>query len=164
MAPGLIRALIVALPVFLVDQLSKYLVVVGMNLDAVGRIEVAPPYLVFQMAWNRGVNFGLMSNDSALGPWLLVALSVAVSVALAVWSRRMRGWLLPAGVGLVIGGALGNAIDRVLWGAVADFINTSCCGFTSPWSFNVADIAIFAGAGVLIVFSGREGKPAKRGR
>ncbi|QDL93647.1 signal peptidase II [Paroceanicella profunda] len=158
------RALLTALPVFALDQLSKYAVVVGLNLDAVGRVEVAPPYLVFQMAWNRGVNFGLLSNDSTLGPWLLVALSVAVSVALALWSRRMRGWTLPAAVGLVIGGALGNAIDRVLWGAVADFINMSCCGFTSPWSFNVADIAIFAGAAALIVFSGREGKPAGRKR
>ncbi|MDD9978204.1 MAG: signal peptidase II, partial [Boseongicola sp.] len=58
----------------------------------------------------------------------------------------------------VIGGALGNVIDRVIYGAVADFLNMSCCGFDNPWSFNVADIAIFVGAAGLILFSGNSSK------
>ena len=60
------------------------------------------------------------------------------------------------GAGLVVGGAIGNVIDRVLYGAVADFLNMSCCGIVNPFVFNVADIAIFAGAGVLILLSGEK--------
>jgi len=58
------------------------------------------------------------------------------------------------GAGLVVGGAIGNALDRVIYGAVADFLNMSCCGLNNPYVFNVADIAIFAGAGLLIWHSG----------
>jgi signal peptidase II len=59
--------------------------------------------------------------------------------------------------GLLVGGAIGNVIDRIRFGAVADFLNMSCCGFTNPYAFNVADISIFVGAGLLILLSGREG-------
>jgi signal peptidase II len=62
---------------------------------------------------------------------------------------------MPLAIGFVTGGALGNALDRVTYGAVADFLNTSCCGIRNPYSFNIADIFIFVGAGLLLLFSSR---------
>ena len=72
---------------------------------------------------------------------------------LVFWVRNKTGWLVPLCVGAIIGGALGNVLDRVVYGAVADFLNMSCCGFTNPYAFNIADVAIFAGAIVLIIFA-----------
>jgi signal peptidase II len=129
-----------------IDQLSKVLVVWILGLSQRGVIEVLPPVLNFHMAWNRGVNFGLMAGGE-LTRWLLVALAVGIAVWVTVWLSRANAgrWSLVAG-GLLVGGAIGNSIDRVLYGAVADFLNMSCCGIENPYAFNVADIAIFAGA------------------
>ncbi len=133
-----------ALTVWIADRASKLAVIEGLDLAALGRIEVAPPYLVFVMAWNRGVNFGLLG--SADMRWLLTGLAVVVSAALAWWSLRRGTAPLLLGAGLVIGGALGNAWDRVQYGAVADFLNMSCCGIDNPFAFNIADVAIVLGA------------------
>ena len=133
-----------ALGVFLLDQATKVWVIHALALPSVGRIEVAPPYLTFVMAWNRGVNFGI--GSAADLRWVLVGVAVAISVALFAWVVARRKAAIVLGAGLVIGGALGNAVDRVLYGAVADFLNMSCCGIHNPYAFNVADIAIFAGA------------------
>jgi signal peptidase II len=83
--------------------------------------------------------------------WGLIVISVAISAVLAWWARRRASVPIAWGAGLVIGGALGNAWDRVQYGAVADFLNMSCCGIANPFAFNVADIAIFCGA-VLIAW------------
>jgi signal peptidase II len=151
------RALLVALAIFLVDRALKIWIVDGLRLREVFYIEVWDPYLNLTMAWNRGVNFGLLDFGEA-GRWVLVALALVISVALAIWTRRATGPWMPLGSGLVIGGAIGNAWDRVQWGAVADFLNMSCCGVENPFAFNVADIAIFAGAFLLILVSERETK------
>ena len=154
------RLAIAALAAFALDQLSKLWVVWGLNLLELQRIEVAPPYLVFRMAWNRGINFGLFEGNSDVSRWALVLLSIAVSVFVVTWIRREpQRPLAEISAGLLVGGALGNALDRVLYGAVADFLNMSCCGYRNPFSFNVADIAIFAGAIGLILFTGDRGKP-----
>lgn len=148
------------LAVFLIDQASKYLVVHLLDLRRLGTIDVLPPLLNFRMAWNRGVNFGLFSNDAEVGKWLLIAVAVAISVWVAVWVHRDgagRAALISAG--LLIGGAAGNVLDRLIYGAVADFLNMSCCGIDNPFAFNVADIAIFAGAAGLILFTGRKKAP-----
>jgi signal peptidase II len=104
------------------------------------------------MAWNKGVNFGLLNGFDAR--WLLVAISIIASIALAFWVRNKSGWPLLLASGAIIGGALGNAYDRIVYGAVADYINVSCCGITNPYSFNVADVWIFGGALVLVLASG----------
>jgi len=149
-----------AIAIFLVDQISKAAIVHGMGLDQKGAIDVLPPWLNLRMAWNEGVNFGLLSSSRAWMPWLLVAVSVAVSAWVWIWiARSAQPPAARVSAGLLIGGAIGNAVDRVLYGAVADFLNTSLPGWTNPYSFNVADIAIFAGAIGLILFAGRE-KPA----
>lgn len=145
---------------FGLDQLSKLLVVHWLGLASVGVIEVQPPYLVFRMVWNRGINFGFFRDYDSR--WVLVLMSLAVSLLLAMWMRNKRGWLLPLAAGAIVGGALGNALDRVIYGAVADFINMSCCGFDNPSSFNVADAFIFLGAFLLIVGSQRNSRPHPR--
>lgn len=155
MPPALARALAAGLAVFLLDRLTKVWVVVWLDLAGRGALDVLPPVLNLRMAWNRGVNFGLFASDGETGRWLLVALALAITLGLLLWLRRAPGWIVPLSAGAVAGGALGNALDRVLWGAVADFLNMSCCGIDNPFSFNVADVAIFAGALGLILFAGR---------
>ncbi len=154
------RMIWTAAAVFVVDQLSKYLVVQVLDLRSVGSIEVFPPLLNFRMAWNQGVNFGLFSNDAQVMRWVLIALAVLISIWVAFWVRKEQsGKLAHIAAGLLIGGAAGNVADRLVFGAVADFLNMSCCGIDNPFAFNVADMAIFTGALGLIFFTGRK-KPA----
>lgn len=148
-----------ALAVILLDQLSKLVVVHFLDLKHRQTIMVADPFLNLRMAWNEGINFGLGAGLDMR--WVLVGVAVAVSAWIAHWMRRDRpGPWVQVSAGLVIGGALGNVIDRLIYGAVADFLNMSCCGIENPWSFNVADIAIFLGAFGLIFLTG--GAPKDR--
>ena len=147
-----IRVFCVAIVVFLIDRISKFWVVDLLDLGNIGQIEVWPPYLNFRMAWNKGINFGLL-NMGDDGRWVLIALSIVVVVFVIIWTRRARGWLIPIATGAIVGGALGNVFDRVVYGAVADFLNMSCCGIQNPFAFNIADAAIFAGAVILIIFA-----------
>ena len=146
---------IVAAAVFVIDQLTKWWVVHVMELARVGAIDVFPPYLNFRMAWNTGINFGLLSGQADWTRWILISVALGIVLFVLVWMRRDppgRVGLIFAG--LLIGGALGNVVDRLLYGAVADFLNMSCCGFTNPYAFNVADISVFVGAIGLALFSG----------
>ncbi len=146
-----------AAAVVVADQLSKLLVVHVLDLKTVGSIAVLPPYLNFHMAWNRGVNFGLLASANASSRWVLVAVAVAISVWVIHWMRDGRAGTAPLiSAGLLVGGAAGNVIDRLIYGAVADFLNMSCCGIDNPFAFNLADIAIFAGALGLILFTDRK--------
>ena len=144
---------------FVIDQVSKLSLLYLVDLPARGEIDVIPPLLNFRMAWNYGINFGLFSGQTDLMRWLLVAIAVAISLGVAWWAWRERpGRFGAIGAGLLIGGALGNALDRVLHGAVVDFLNMSCCGIENPYAFNIADIGIFAGALALVfVPSGKKG-------
>lgn len=136
-----------------IDQASKLWVLKGLNLDTVGRIEVWPPFLVFRMAWNRGINFGLFGGDGAATRWLLTGVALAICVWVGLWVRRGMNTVGQVSAGLLIGGALGNVLDRVIYGAVVDFLNMSCCGIANPFSFNIADAFIFVGALGLILFA-----------
>ena len=104
------------------------------------------------MAWNKGINFGLFEGDSTAQAYILTAISIAISVAFLIWLRNSTSFLMQILASSVIGGALGNAIDRLLYGAVADFINVTCCGFRNPYSFNLADVFIFVGLMGLLIF------------
>lgn len=143
-----------AILTFALDQATKYLAMFGLDLMQRGAIDVAPPFLRFVMAWNKGVNFGIFASHADAARWTLIGISVAVSVFLAIWAMRRNQTWLSVGAGLVVGGALGNALDRVRFGAVADFLNMSCCGIDNPYVFNVADVTIFAGAALMIFASG----------
>jgi len=143
---------------FLLDQISKYLVVHVMRVaDQPGGIDVLPPLLTFRYGENRGINFGLFQGDSQASVWFLVGLSVLICLVVALWLARSAPtrWMWISG-GLLIGGALGNVVDRVLYGYVLDFLNMSCCGINNPFVFNVADVFIFAGAAGLILFDGKD--------
>lgn len=157
-------ALWTMLATFALDQATKLGVVFGLRLIDLGVIDVLPPYLTFRMAWNTGVNFGLFSHDADVMRWVLIALALAISVWVWVWTRREAASKpVQISAGLLIGGAIGNVVDRIAYGAVADFLNMSCCGIENPYAFNLADIAIFAGALGLVVFSGRgTGRSTKR--
>lgn len=150
------RMATVTLGVLALDRLTKWWVVEAMDLAHLGRIEVWPPFLTFVMAWNRGVNFGIGAGGPEAMRWVLIGVAVTISAVLVVWVRRRAarhgaGPAMPLawGAGILIGGALGNAWDRLIYGAVADFLNMSCCGVVNPYAFNVADVAIFAGAGLI---------------
>jgi signal peptidase II len=136
----------IAVAVFAADRLTKWIVVEAMDLAHRQTIEIWPGFLAFRMAWNRGVNFGLLASDAETARLGLAGLALAVSIGVGWWARRRGDAFTLAAAGLVIGGALGNAWDRLQYGAVADFLNVSCCGIVNPFAFNVADVAIFAGA------------------
>lgn len=153
----------VALAIFLSDQALKYLVVHILNLDRVRAIDVFPPWLNLRMAWNQGVNFGLMASDTDVMRWVLIAVALVICLWVWIWVwRSALGRLARVSAGLLIGGALGNVVDRVLYGAVADFLNMSLPGWQNPFSFNVADISIFVGAiGLVLMPQPKPAAPAK---
>jgi len=148
----------VAMAIFVIDQIIKYWIVQVLDLKTVRSIEVFPPLLNLEMAWNTGINFGIFSGAS---PWIWITVALVIVGAVLYWVYTdPHGRWQKISAGVLIGGALGNVIDRLVYGAVADFLNMSCCGFTNPTSFNVADIAVFIGAFGLVIFSSDAKKPA----
>ncbi|WP_147127140.1 signal peptidase II [Shimia ponticola] len=142
-----------ALVVFGLDQLSKWFVVQYLDLINRGVIEVAPPFLRLTMAWNRGINFGLFANDANTTRWVLIGVAVVICGVVLYWMRGEQNRYALFSGGLLFGGAAGNVIDRIIYGAVADFLNMSCCGIDNPFAFNIADCAIFLGAVGLVIFA-----------
>ena len=146
-----------AIVVFVLDQLIKLFVVQYLDLKTRQTILVLDPYLNLRMAWNQGINFGIGAGLDMR--WALIGLALLISGWIIWWMRRDRpGPWVQISAGLVLGGAIGNVIDRIIYGAVADFLNMACCGFENPWSFNVADISIFVGAFGLIFLTGEAPK------
>ena len=150
---------VMAVLAFVVDQGSKWVVVHWLNLQQILALDVLPPYLNFRMGWNRGVNFGLFAQDSDASRWVLIALALAICAVVVYWTRVEHDPKVQAAAGLLIGGALANVLDWVIYGAVADFLNMSCCGFHNPFTFNLADVFIFAGAFGLILWTGKTKTP-----
>lgn len=150
--------------VFVADQASKAAVLYGAGFSACTHctpIEVTPFFSII-MVWNPGISYGLLPSDSPLQMWLLIGFSLAMSVVLSWWLFRAGTRWLALGLGLVIGGALGNVIDRLLYGAVADFFHFHALGY-SWYVFNVADAAIVLGVVAILidaVFIGRPLAPA----
>ena len=133
------------------DQLSKYWILEVLRLPEYATHEVLWP-LQFTRIWNQGVSFGLFQAEQDLVRWGLVAFSVGVAGLLIAWARSQVRFLPALGLGLVIGGALGNAIDRARFGAVVDFIDVQRLGFF-PWIFNIADSGIAIGVTLLLLDS-----------
>ncbi|MDX1710923.1 MAG: signal peptidase II [Rhodovibrionaceae bacterium] len=136
---------------FLLDQATKWLILE--NFSTADRLEVTG-FFNLVLVWNRGVSFGLFNNAAASQwqPLVLAALAVVVAVAMGIWLRRVHHRMTALAIGLVIGGALGNAVDRVTLGAVVDFLDFHAFGYHWP-AFNVADCGIVVGA-VLIAADG----------
>ena len=158
---NLARIFFVASIVFIVDQFTKLYVIRVLELDEKLFISVFDPFLNFQMAWNRGINFGLFGSNAESTKVILILVAVTICVVLVWWVRKSNRVLSHISVGFVVGGALGNAFDRANYGAVVDFLNMSCCGIINPFSFNFADIAIFFGAVGLLFFGEEEEKESK---
>ena len=132
--------------------MSKWLVVFYFELEQKLYLNLNNQFMNFYMAWNKGINFGLFEGDSTVQAYLLTAISIIISIVFFVWLRNSTRFLMQILASLVIGGALGNAIDRLLYGAVADLINVTCCGIRNPYSFNLADVFIFIGLIGLLIF------------
>ena len=133
------------------DQASKNLLLYGFDFRALGpaaHIDVTG-FLDLVMVWNRGVSYGLFQADGFTGTLLLTAFSLIAVIALSWWLNQADRQFLALGLGLVIGGALGNLIDRVLYGAVADFFHFHAFG-RDWYVFNVADAAITVGVVALL--------------
>ena len=139
----------VAAAAWVVDRLAKWLL--GDVLEAAGGRVVVTGFLNLIDARNEGISFSLFSEfGTTWGRWLLTALALAIVAGIVVWLRRTdRAWP-SAALGLIIGGALGNAYDRIVWGAVADLFDFHLAGFHWP-TFNPADTAIVVGVGLLIL-------------
>jgi signal peptidase II len=140
--------LTVALVLLGLDQLTKWAALYLLDLPA--RPIAVTPFFNLVMVWNRGVSFGMLDTLGAVAPWLLSGLAVAVVIGLLFWLRRSENAMMAIGLGLVIGGALGNVIDRVRYGAVVDFLDFHLAGWHWP-AFNLADAGICVGAGLIVV-------------
>jgi signal peptidase II len=147
-----------ALFIIVLDQLTKAWIIDGLMLHEIGRVPVLPPILNFSWVENTGVSFGLFGGGEAR--WGLAIFSIVVSAGLAWWATQSNRRLLITAIGFVMGGALGNVIDRIRFGYVVDFIDFSGTG-VFPWVFNVADSAITIGVVLLILDSLIADKPAK---
>jgi len=144
------QGLALASGVLAADQISKWAALDHFN-QAPSQIEVTS-FFNLVLVWNRGVSFGMFGGAGSWGPWALVGLAVVISIFLSVWMVRADTRTTALGLALIIGGAVGNVIDRVRFGAVVDFLDFHAMGYHWP-AFNVADSAITIGAAVLILES-----------
>ncbi len=137
--------LIVAALGLVVDQAVKLWLLFGVELAETGPIAVAP-FAEFRLIWIYGISYGLFQTEGDLGRWLLFGFSIAAVLLLGVWMARTDDRLLAASLGLVVGGALGNAVDRAWWGAVVDFVHLFLPDRSRSWYvFNLADVWIVVG-------------------
>lgn len=146
--------ILIALVIFVADQVSKEIMLdylLDGDLSRFNRIEVLP-FLNWVTVWNRGVSFGLFSNDLDYGPYLLIALSLVISIGFGIWAFRTHDRVHHIGIAMVIGGAIGNVIDRFRFGAVFDFIDVHAFGYHWP-AFNIADSAICVGVFILMIYA-----------
>ncbi len=147
--------LLVAVVILVADQASKWWILEVLNLPFLRQV-VLLPVLSLTMVWNRGVTFGLLSGFGDWGYLVLTGISLVVVAALGVWLRRAESRMAAIAIGAIVGGAIGNVIDRLRFGAVVDFIHAHV---DTPWGeyswyvFNVADAAIVCGVVALIIDS-----------
>lgn len=139
-----------ALAALVVDQASKLAVLHGVTFGPDGLVTLTP-FLDIVWAWNTGISYGLFAQG-ADGWWLLGGLKVAAALLFWFWLARVESRVEAAALGLLIGGALGNAIDRAAYGAVFDFVSLHAFGFYW-YVFNLSDVAIVAGVGLLLYAS-----------
>lgn len=138
----------IALLIVAVDQLTKWWIV--WKVMAPPRMIEVTPFFNLVMTWNRGISFGLFSNDSPLNALVLSALALLVVAVLLVWLYRSQRLIIGSAIGLIIGGAIGNVIDRFRYGAVADFLDFHVAGYHWP-AFNLADSMITIGAAMIVL-------------
>lgn len=146
--------------ILVLDQATKWWILEIVRLPELGRIEVLP-FLNLTMVWNRGVTFGLLAGEAWWHAWALAGIALAVVVALTVWLARAPDRWTALALGLVLGGAIGNVIDRIRFGAVVDFIDLHAFGW-HWYVFNVADSAIVTGVILLLAHALLRPQPGAR--
>lgn len=140
----------IALAVFVIDQIVKYWIINIVRLEEIGWRE-ALPFLTLVWVENRGVSLGMLVADSSVERWLLVGLTAGIATAVASWLwRETSRWDVTA-LALVLGGAIGNIVDRIRFGYVVDFVHVAYSWFDFKYVFNVADAAITVGVILLLV-------------
>lgn len=152
MSPLFRSGLVAAAAALVLDQASKLWLLYVYELGGRGTVAVTP-FFDLVLAWNTGISYGWFQDTGPLGQTLLLAGKAAAILALGVWMARSGNRLAVVGLGLIIGGAIGNAIDRLAYGAVVDFalLHVAVGGKTYNWYvFNLADVAIVAGVAALL--------------
>ena len=155
--------LVIAVLACAIDQASKFWLLYGLDLAARSHVALTP-FIELVLTWNTGISYGLFQQQGVVGQWALLAFKAAAVVFLWVWLARAPSRLTAAALGLIIGGAVGNAVDRLHWPGVLDFVLFHI--ETAAWSFrwyvfNLADVAIVAGVFGLLYESLRGGRAAK---
>lgn len=155
--------LIVAVLACAIDQAAKVALLLGMHLASQSPIALGP-FVALVLTWNTGISYGLFPQNGPLGPWALLAFKVVAVALLWAWLSRAPSRLTALSLGLIIGGAVGNAVDRLHWPGVMDFVLLHV--ETARWSFrwyvfNMADVAIVAGVAGLLYESLRHGGAVK---
>lgn len=155
--------LIAAILTLLADQASKLWLLDVFDIAHRGAVRVTP-FFDLVLDWNIGISFGWFQNDSPIAQAALLVFKAAAVVALAVWMARSKTALATTALGLIIGGAIGNGIDRLAYGAVLDFalFHVRIGGNTFNWYvFNLADVAIVAGV-IALLYDSFMGVPAAK--
>jgi signal peptidase II len=142
------KSLVISGAMLALDQLTKWWIIYHV-MQPPQVIEVTP-FFNLVMGWNHGISFGMLSSVQELSTWLLPCIVLVIVAGLLIWLFRVNQLRQAIGLGFIIGGAIGNLIDRVRFGAVADFLDFHVWGFHWP-AFNVADSAITIGAAALIL-------------
>ena len=154
------RPFLVAALVLLIDQLSKWAITVPLDLYARGQVTLLP---IFNFTWteNRGISLGIGQAETDMHRWLLVLGTGAIAAGVAYWITREKSAGDRLALGLVLGGALGNIVDRVRLGYVVDFLDLHFGGWRPFYVFNVADAAISIGVVILLLraFFARKAAP-----
>ncbi len=135
---------LIALVGLILDQASKLWFLYGFDLGANGPVTVAP-FLDFVLVWNRGISYGLFQQHSEIGRWILAGFTVVAAVFIWVWAAGTTRKITLLALSLLLAGAIGNGIDRLVFGAVVDFVHFHVGSF-SWYVFNLADVWIVAGA------------------
>ncbi|MGJ4922353.1 signal peptidase II [Bradyrhizobium sp. HKCCYLRH2060] len=152
MTPRLRLGLIAGFATLVIDQASKLWLLYVFDLPNRGTVKITPFFDLY-LAWNIGISFGWLQSESALAQYGLMAVKAVAVVALGIWMARAESKLATAALGLIIGGAIGNGIDRLAYGAVVDFalFHIQIGGTVYNWYiFNMADVAIVAGVAGLL--------------
>jgi len=151
-SPALRTGILVAIATLILDQASKLWLLYVFDIARRGAVAVTP-FFDLVLAWNTGISYGWFSDSGPTGQIILLAIKAVAVLALAVWMAKSDTRLAIVALGLIIGGAIGNAIDRLAWGAVVDFalLHVEIAGKTYNWYvFNLADVAIVAGVAALL--------------
>ena len=161
--PGSAFGLAVAVATIIVDQASKFWLLSGLDLSLHAPVAVLP-FLDLVLTWNTGISYGLFPQQGPVGPWALLAFKIVAVAFLWAWLSRAQSRLTALALGLIVGGAVGNAVDRLHWPGVMDFVllHAQIAGRNWRWYvFNLADVAIVAGVVGLLYESVQRGDAAK---